>query len=80
MPKRPSWQVLLGHDDPRDTMVYLHLSTRKLKSAPSPLEMFDLAGQTRTAMDFPIFLSLPRRLTPFSAWRERIRFALNKES
>ena len=42
----PVIQVLLGHEDPRDTMIYLHLSTRKLKSAPSPLEMFDLAGQT----------------------------------
>src|SRR5215467_5900133 len=42
----PVIQVLLGHDDPRDTMIYLHLSTRKLKSAPSPLQMFDLAGQT----------------------------------
>ncbi len=42
----PVIQVLLGHDDPRDTMIYLHLSTRKLKSAPSPLEMFDRAGQT----------------------------------
>ena len=39
-------QVLLGHEDPRDTMIYLHLSTRKLKSAPSPLEMFDVAAQT----------------------------------
>jgi integrase/recombinase XerD len=43
----PVIQVLLGHDDPRDTMIYLHLSTQKLKSAPSPLEMFDLAGQSR---------------------------------
>src|SRR5262249_15286133 len=42
----PVTQVLLGHDDPRDTMIYLHLSKRKLKSAPSPLEMFDLAGKT----------------------------------
>ena len=42
----PVIQVLLGHEDPRDTMIYLHLSTRKLKSAPSPLEIFDLAGQT----------------------------------
>jgi site-specific recombinase XerD len=42
----PVIQVLLGHEDPRDTMIYLHLSTRKLKSAPSPLEMFDLARQT----------------------------------
>jgi site-specific recombinase XerD len=42
----PVIQVLLGHDDPRDTMIYLHLSTWKLKSAPSPLQTFDLAGQT----------------------------------
>ena len=39
----PVIQVLLGHEDPRDTMIYLHLSTRKLKAAPSPLEMFDVA-------------------------------------
>jgi site-specific recombinase XerD len=42
----PVIQVLLGHEDPRDTMIYLHLSTRKLKSAPSPLEMFGLAAPT----------------------------------
>ena len=36
-------QVLLGHEDPRDTMIYPHLSTRKLKAAPGPLEMFDVA-------------------------------------
>jgi hypothetical protein len=47
----PVIQVLLGHDDPRDTMAYLHLSTRKLKTAPNPLEMFDLAGQmSRSAL------------------------------
>jgi len=34
----PVIQVLLGHDDPRDTMVYLHLCTRKLRSAPNPLD------------------------------------------
>jgi integrase/recombinase XerD len=34
----PVIQILLGHDDPRDTMIYLHLSTRKLKAAPNPLE------------------------------------------
>ena len=43
----PVIQILLGHDDPRDTMIYLHLSTRKLKSAPSPLQVFDLAEQNR---------------------------------
>jgi hypothetical protein len=26
-------------------MIYLHLSTRKLKAAPNPLETLDLAGQ-----------------------------------
>jgi hypothetical protein len=30
----PVIQILLGHDDPRDTMI----STRKLKAAPNPLE------------------------------------------
>jgi len=37
-------QDLLGHADPRDTMIYVHLSTRKLKSAPNPLETIPLAG------------------------------------
>jgi integrase/recombinase XerD len=41
----PVIQILLGHDDPRDTMIYLHLSTRKLKAAPNPLETLALAGQ-----------------------------------
>jgi site-specific recombinase XerD len=34
----PVIQTLLGHADPRDTMIYLHLATRKLRSAPNPLE------------------------------------------
>lgn len=34
----PVIQTLLGHADPRDTMVYLHLATRKLREAPHPLE------------------------------------------
>jgi site-specific recombinase XerD len=34
----PVIQTLLGHADPRDTMIYLHLASRKLRSAPNPLE------------------------------------------
>ena len=34
----PVIQTLLGHADPRDTMVYLHLATRKLRESPNPLE------------------------------------------
>jgi site-specific recombinase XerD len=34
----PAIQILLGHSDPRDTMIYLHLSTRKLRAAPNPLD------------------------------------------
>ncbi len=34
----PVLQTLLGHADPRDTMIYLHLVTRKLRSAPNPLD------------------------------------------
>jgi len=34
----PVIQTLLGHADPRDTMIYLHLATRKLREAPNPLE------------------------------------------
>lgn len=44
----PVIQDLLGHADPRDTMVYVHLSTRKLQSAPNPLEAIVLAGSTGT--------------------------------
>jgi integrase/recombinase XerD len=38
----PVIQTLLGHSDPRDTMIYLHLATRKLREAPNPLEMLNL--------------------------------------
>ena len=41
----PVIQTLLGHADPRDTMIYLHLSTRKLRAAPNPLETLELAHQ-----------------------------------
>jgi site-specific recombinase XerD len=40
----PVIQTLLGHADPRDTMIYLHLATRKLREAPNPLEMLRLAS------------------------------------
>jgi site-specific recombinase XerD len=40
----PVIQTLLGHADPRDTMIYLHLSTRKLRAAPNPLETLPLAS------------------------------------
>jgi len=40
----PVIQTLLGHADPRDTMIYLHLATRKLREAPNPLEMLNLRG------------------------------------
>ena len=39
----PVVQTLLGHADPRDTMIYLHLATRKLREAPNPLETLRLA-------------------------------------
>jgi site-specific recombinase XerD len=48
----PVIQDLLGHADPRDTMIYVHLSTRKRQGAPNPLEMLDLIrlpGQEPTA-------------------------------
>jgi site-specific recombinase XerD len=40
----PVVQRLLGHEDPRDTMVYLHLSMRTLRAAPNPLETIRLSG------------------------------------
>jgi integrase/recombinase XerD len=39
----PVIQTLLGHADPRDTMIYLHLSTRKLRAAPNPLDNLQAA-------------------------------------
>lgn len=45
----PVVQRLLGHEDPRDTMVYLHLSTRALRVAPNPLETIRLAGEDKPA-------------------------------
>jgi site-specific recombinase XerD len=40
----PVIQTLLGHADPRDTMIYVHLATRKLREAPNPLEALNLAS------------------------------------
>ena len=40
----PVIQTLLGHADPRDTMIYLHLATRRLREAPNPLETLPAAG------------------------------------
>lgn len=45
----PVVQRLLGHEDPRDTMIYLHLSTRALRVAPNPLETIRLAGDGEPA-------------------------------
>lgn len=42
----PVVQRLLGHDDPRDTMIYLHLSHRTLRAAPNPLETIRLSGDS----------------------------------
>jgi hypothetical protein len=35
----------MGHADPRDTMIYLHLSTRQLRAAPNPLDTLELPNQ-----------------------------------
>jgi site-specific recombinase XerD len=37
----PVVQTLLGHADPRDTMIYVHLSTRRLQAAPNPLDTLE---------------------------------------
>jgi len=42
----PVIQSLLGHADPRDTMIYVHLSTRRLRSAPNPLDTLALPRQS----------------------------------
>ena len=42
----PVIQTLLGHADPRDTMIYLHLATRKLRTAPNPLETLPQSSRT----------------------------------
>jgi len=36
-------QTLLGHNDPKDTAIYLHLSERHLKAAGTPLDKAVLA-------------------------------------
>jgi integrase/recombinase XerD len=45
----PVIQTLLGHADPRDTMVYLHLATRKLRTAPNPLDTLPPAKNDQEA-------------------------------
>jgi integrase/recombinase XerD len=42
----PVIQTLLGHADPRDTMIYVHLSTRRLRSAPNPLDTLEPSPQS----------------------------------
>jgi integrase/recombinase XerD len=37
----PVVQTLLGHSDPRDTMIYLEISGRKLRAAPNPLDTLE---------------------------------------
>jgi integrase/recombinase XerD len=43
----PAIQILLGHSDPRDTMIYLHLSNRQLRSAPNPLDTLPPVNRSR---------------------------------
>jgi site-specific recombinase XerD len=45
----PVLQTLLGHADPRDTMIYIHLATRRLRSAPNPLERLAAPGANAEA-------------------------------
>ena len=45
----PVVQRLLGHEDPRQTMIYLHLSTHALHAAPNPLETIRLTGDGKPA-------------------------------
>jgi site-specific recombinase XerD len=40
----PVVQTLLGHSDPRDTMIYLEISGRKLRAAPNPLDALDFVA------------------------------------
>jgi len=37
----PVVQTLLGQADPRDTMIYLEVSGRKLRAAPNPLDTLE---------------------------------------
>jgi integrase len=37
-------QVLLGHCDIADTVVYLHLSRRHLQALPSPIEALEVSS------------------------------------
>ena len=38
-------QLLLGHNDLKETVSYLHLSQRQLHAAASPLDSLPLEGQ-----------------------------------
>src|SRR4051794_25021499 len=35
-------QILLGHDSPRTTAIYTHVSPEALRATPSPLDQLDL--------------------------------------
>jgi integrase/recombinase XerD len=41
----PVVQRLLGHEDPRDTMIYLDVSTRTMRAAPNPLDTLTSATE-----------------------------------
>ena len=38
-------QILLGHQDLKETTIYLHLSNRHLHATPSPLDSLQLKGE-----------------------------------
>jgi len=46
-------QVLLGHADIKDTVIYLHLSRRHLQSVTNPLDQLSVSSASQLQQKLP---------------------------
>jgi len=46
-------QILLGHADIKDTVIYLHLSRRHLQSVTNPLDQLPVSGTSELRQRLP---------------------------